>query len=220
MAMTMMALSPSVVDYFIEGRSDVFALSWFVLALFLLDKKHVVLSSVVFALSVLSKQTIWFAIPFYFMYVGKFSAQSRKTLVVSAIVCFATLALFAGPFLLWDARAFFDSVIGYLSGSTEHSYPISGYGFSMVLQSLGLMKDIHGYYPSWMFQGLFGLPCLVIALRWLHHKPLMSRLILGYALTLSVVWYFSRYLNNSHLGYLSSVYVLGILKDSDEKETT
>jgi len=213
----LVALSPAVIDYFIEGRSDIFALFWFVWALYLLEKKKFLLSAGIFALAVLSKQTIWFAAPFYGVYVWITGKKSTSTVFKSLLVVLAVVALIAGPFILWNARAFTDSVVFYLSGNTPQSYPVSGYGLGMLLYELGVIRDIHAYYPFTLWQLGLGLPAMGIGLWWLAKKPVMSRLILGYGVTLLVIWYVSRYLNNSHLGYVSTILILAVLKDWDEK---
>lgn len=212
LAVTLIALSPATVTYFIEGRSDVFALFWLVWSLYLLEKKRFFWSAIIFGLAIMSKQTIWFALPFFAMYVYRIGGKKFKYIVVSLLVALGI----SGPFLLWDAKAFFDSTVGYLSGTGPYGYPVSGYGLGMVLNQLGIIKNIHAYYPFIIWQIVLGIPVLILTLRWLARKPMMSKVFIGYALTLSVFWYFSRYFNNSHLGYLSSVFILGALKDRDE----
>lgn len=206
LAVILTALSPATVDYFIEGRSDVFALFWFVWSLYLLEKKKFFWSSIIFALAVASKQTIWFAVPFYFL------STKRKYFFASVLAATAIVA----PFLVWDAQAFINSTVRYLQGTTSYGYPVSGYGLGMVLYELGFIKNLHAYYPFILWQIIFALPVAIFAIRWFLKKPTSSRLLLGYAFTLLVFWYMSRYFNNSHLGYLSSVFVLGILKEQDD----
>lgn len=218
-AMIMTALSPSVVDYFVEGRSDVFALSWLVVSLVLLSRKRYVWSGIMLALALMSKQTIWFVLPFFMLYVWlrtqKRKADFRRMVFAVTVVSL----LLAVPFMAWDFRAFFESVVLYLTGNSATSYPISGYGWGMVLQSIGWIRDIHAYYPFIFWQTAVALPLLIALLRWLSRKPSESRLVISYAVFLGVYWYFSRYFNNSHLGFLSMLFVLGGLKVIDEKST-
>lgn len=207
LVVTLTALSPAVIDYFIEGRSDSFALFWFVWSLYLLEKKKFFWSAVIFGLALVSKQTIWIALPFYIL-------RAKPKYWAFALSVGFVLML---PFFLWDAKAFINSVVGFLSGTTAYSYPVGGYGFGMVLYQLGIIKDIHAYYPFIYWQLLFALPALFWSIRWALKKPVMSRLLIGYALTLSLFWYLSRYFNNSHLSYISSIFVIGILKAADEE---
>lgn len=220
-AVTLLILSPATFDYLLEGRSDMFALSWLLLSLFLLEKRKFFFSAVIMALALLSKQTIWFAFPFYIFYTWlktKKDIQQRflpvhvSTIVIVSSVCL----LIVIPFLLHDSRAFLNSVVFYLSGNTEHSYPVSGYGLGMLLFESGIIKDIHAYYPFILWQVLFGVPVVVVSGWWLMKKPVLSRLFFSYALSLAVIWYMSRYFNNSHMAYLSTLFGLGVLKHVDE----
>ena len=218
-AVVLTALSPAVIDYFIEGRSDMFAFFWFIWSLYLLDRKKLVLSSIIFGLAVLSKQTIWFAVPFYFFYAWVQFKKSSKNIIYVLLPFIITIIFLTAPFLIWNARAFFDSVVFYVSGNSPNSYPVSGYGLGMVLYEFGIIKDIHGYYPFILWQVVLGLPAMAVGLWWLKKKPIFSRFLISYGAMLMIVWYVSRYFNNSHLGYLSSIFVLGVLKDWDEKGT-
>ena len=218
-AVVIIALSPATIDYFIEGRSDIFALFWLVWGLYLLEKRKFVVSSLIFGLALLSKQTTWFAVPLYAVCAWILAKKSVGRTALLFIPSLLVSLFIAGPFLLWDAKAFLDSTVLYLSGSSANSYPISGYGLGMVLYQFGIIKDIHAYYPFIIWQILFGLPVLGLVLWHLTKKPVMSRLLLGYAMVLMIFWYMSRYLNNSHVGFISSIFALGILKDWDENGT-
>ncbi len=217
LAMVLTALSPAVFDYFLEGRSDTFALFWFIAALFLLERKKHLISAVMFGFALVSKQTIWFAAPFYYVYLWKSVGNDRGMFVRHTLISIAMAGLVVAPFLLWDAQAYMDSTVKFLMGTTEHAYPVSGYGLGAMLHSMGVIKDIYGYYPFIVWQTVFALPVLGFSLWLLYKKPTMSRLLLGYTVSLMAIWYFSRYFNNSHVSYLSSVFILGVLKDMDEK---
>lgn len=217
LAITLTALSPATTNYFIEGRSDIFALFWLVWSLFLLEKKKFFWSAVIFAMAVMSKQTVWFFVPFYLVgFWIELKKNFKLTLLYTGIIAVVSF-LIAGPFLLWDVHAFLDSTVWYLSGNTVHGYPVSGYGLGMVLYEFHAISDIHAYYPFIVWQVLFGLPILIVSLIWFLQKPSMWKMIIGYSLSLSVFWYLSRYFNNSHLGFLSSVFAIGALKHMDEE---
>lgn len=216
-AIVLTALSPSVVDYFVEGRSDVFALSWLMGAMVLLANRRYVLSGVVLALALLSKQTIWFVVPFYGVYLWQETANSRVIFWKTAAACAAVSVILVLPFVMWDSNAFMNSVVFYLTGNTATSYPVSGYGLGMMLYDFGVIRDIHAYYPFIYWQIGIALPVFITLVYWLWRKPSASRLIISYAVFLMVYWYLSRYFNNSHLGYLSMLFALGVLKAVDEK---
>lgn len=217
LAIIITALSPAVVNYFVEGRSDVFALAWLVVSIVLLEKKRYVWSAIMMALAVLSKQTTWFILPFYgwlFWYKTKDHMAVFWKSVVAAIIVGSIITI---PFLVWDYHAFLDSVIFYLSGTSTHSYPVSGYGLGMVLYAAGVIKDIHAYYPFSVWQAIICIPLFIMLMKSCITSRTQSRMLLAYAVFLMVFWYLSRYFNNSHLGYLSMVFALAGLKIFDEK---
>jgi len=212
LAVILVSLSPSVFDYFIEGRSDVFAFFWLLLSLYLLSVKKPLISAFIFGLAVMSKQTIWIAVPFYFMYLFVSEVKCKSRMWWSVIITFLVCLGLTFPFLLWDQKAFIDSVFLYLTGGTATSYPISGYGLSMVLLSVGVIKNIHDFYPFYLYQLLFGLPLIVILLRWIIKRPSLSTVLFSYGTFLTAFWYMSRYFNNSHIGYISLIFLTaGIL---------
>ncbi len=217
LAIILTALSPGIVEYFIEGRSDAFALFWMLLAFFLLDSKRYISSAIVFGLAFLSKQTIWFATPIFFVLLW-LKSNSRKTVIRSVIATGIVVLALVTPFLLWDAEAFFASTVFYLSGSANlaTSYPVSGYGFGMLLHSLGFIRSIHDYYPFTIWQILCGLPVLGFGIWRLKKQPKVSTALFVYGLFLCIVWYFSRYFNNSHVGVVAQLLGLALLKQADE----
>lgn len=111
------------------------------------------------------------------------------------------------PFFLWDPKAFLDSTVFYLSGNVSNGYPISGYGLSMLLHQMGTIKELHQYYPFHVWQAIIGIPLGSFLIAYLKKSPTVARLIVVYGIFLFVFWYLSRYFNNSHLGYLSLVFI-------------
>lgn len=217
LAVILTALSPAAFDYFLEGRSDIFALFWLFWSIYLLTKNSYFGSTIMLGLAIGSKQTTWFAVPIYLCYLWLKLKRNWMKLILRLIPLALTLLLLFLPFLLWDRQSFLDSLIFYLNGKSTYSYPISGYGWGMVLYSLNLIRDLHQYYPFIYWQLVAGLPVLLLVTRWMMQKLTTAKIWLGYGLLLMVVWYFSRYFNNSHLAYISSVLVLGVLFHYDEQ---
>lgn len=202
LAITIVAFHPVMFDYLLEGRSDYFAFFWLLLALFFWQRKKFVVAAAVYALALLSKQTIWLSLPFVLFY-----ARSKRPLVLGAFI--GTIALILGPFLIWDAAAYWESTVAFLQGATPVSYPVAGYGWGMVLYQFGVIKDIHAYYPFIYWQIGVALPVLFFLMHWLGEKLSTARLLIAYSIFLFVFWYFSRYFHNSHLGYISLVLSVG-----------
>lgn len=212
----LLAFNPAMLPYILEGRSDMFMFPFLFLGFFLLEKRRYALSGVPIGLAFATKQSAWPLFPFYILFLFFKTKGISKTLV-SLVVFIFTFALITLPFLAWDPKAFWDSTIGYLSGSTSNSYPVSGYGLGSLLHQLGVIKDVYAYYPFQIWQALLAIPLFILLARLLKNKPTVSRLILFYGIFLFVFWYFSRYFNNSHLAYISLIFITAYFWPEDQK---
>lgn len=215
----LLAFNPAILGYTLEGRSDIFMFAFLFLGFFLLHKKRYAFAGIPMALAFAVKQSAWPILPFYvaFLYfTSSMSTVANATprrwlrfivamkLLIPFILTFSAAVL---PFFLWDPKAFLDSTVFYLSGNISNGYPISGYGLGMLLHQLGIIKEVHQYYPFALWQAIIGCPLAVLLIVYLKKTPSVGRLILVYGIFLFVFWYLSRYLNNSHLGYLSVVFI-------------
>lgn len=213
---TLIAFNPATLGYALEGRDDFFMFAFLFVALFFLWKNKDILSGILMGLAFAIKQSIWPIFPFYFAYLYFKENNFKKS--IKGLMPFAiTFLIVVLPFFLWDRKAFLDSTIFYLSGNTAHSYPIAGYGFGKLLLQLGFIKDANSYYPFWIWQVIIGTPLLVGLLVWQKKNNSISTLLLIYGIFLFGFWYFSRYLNNSHLGFLSTIFITSYFwpKDND-----
>ncbi|MDP3998138.1 MAG: glycosyltransferase 87 family protein [bacterium] len=213
-----LALNPANLNYFVEGRSDFFVFAFLFLSWFLLTKKKIALSGVALALAFGSKQSAWPIIPLFLAYVF-FEKKEEIVSVIKALLpgILTTLVIFA-PFIAWNFRAFGESAFLYLSGGVANSYPVSGYGFGMLLYQFGIIKDIHAAYPFFIWQFAIGLPLLIFLIHGQRKKNTVQKLIFSYGLFLFVFWYFSRYFNNNHLAYLSMIFISAYFWPTDQKQ--
>lgn len=210
----LLAFSPATLGYALEGRSDIYMFAFSILGFFLLSKKHFFWSGVLMGLAFMIKQSIWPFFPLYFAYLFFVAKKEKKTMKAAISETAKNLSGFAVvvlgvmvPFYLWNPKAFLESTIYYLSGNDPHSYPVSGYGLSSILHQIGTIKNVHAYYPFTYWQIGFGVPVLVILIWYLYKKPTVGKLIFSYGIFLFVFWYLARYFNNSHLAYLSMVFI-------------
>jgi hypothetical protein len=209
----LMAFNPSQLGYTLGGRSDIFMFGFLLAGLYYLYNNRNLLSGIFMALAFAVKQSVWPIFPLYawFLYaksrqnlsINKSIIKTLKLLMPFTVV-FLTITL---PFYFWDQKAFIDSTVLYLSGSTPNSYPISGYGFGMVLQSLGFIKDTNSYYPFIFWQLGICIPVLLYFYSTIKKSLSVKLLIFLYGILLFIFWYFSRYFNNSHVAYLTVVFM-------------
>ncbi|MBI4091776.1 MAG: hypothetical protein HY427_01025 [Candidatus Levybacteria bacterium] len=198
----LLAFNPAMLPYTIEGRSDFFMLGFLFPSLFFLFRQKLFISAVFMGLAFAVKQSVWPILPFYVAYLW-FRKRNSKDFQRTLGIFIGTFAIIVLPFFLWNPKAFIDSTILYLSGNTEHAYPISGYGFGMLLNQFGIIKSIKDNFPFVIFQLLLGIPLIIYLLKYLKKNMSVKNLILVYAIFLSIFWYFSRYFNNSHIAYIS-----------------
>jgi hypothetical protein len=214
-ALLLFAFNPATIDYFIEGRSDFFMHFFLVASLWFLYQRRALWSAVLLALAFAVKQSIWPFFPLYFLYMY---STHRKQFFSSLGVFSSVFIGIILPFILWDTHAFIGSTVLYLSGGGENSYPISGYGFGMLLYQMGIIREVSAYFPFTVFQVLGTLPVLYIAGIYIVKKPTVRNLLFSYAFVLFVFWYFSRYFNNSHIGYISSILVTAYFLPEQDNE--
>lgn len=202
----LLAFNPAMLGYTLEGRSDIYMFTFMFIGLFLLYKNKFSLAGVPMALAFTIKQSIWPFLPFYVFFIYFKTRNITKVLkdLLPFIITSSTIVL---PFLIWNYKAFLDSTVFYLSGNTQYSYPISGYGLGKLLNQIGIIGNIKSYYPFHIWQAFIGLPAMIILIIYLKRKPEIKRLIIVYGIFLFVYWYLSRYFNNSHLGFLSIVFL-------------
>lgn len=216
--LTLMAFNPAMLSYTLEGRSDMFMFAFLFASLYLLQKGKYVLAGIPMALAFTVKQSVWPILPLYVAYLY-FKEKSIRKVFIDLSLFLALSLIIVLPFFVWDPKAFMDSTVYYLSGSTKFSYPIAGYGWGMVLLSLGIINNTHQNYPFMIWQAIFSIPLLIVLLVKLKEKTTVNRLIIFYGLFLFVFWYFSRYLNNSHLGYLSVVFLTAYFWPQEEESS-
>jgi len=236
--LVLLAFNPAMLPYTLEGRSDIYMFAFLFFGLYLLHIKKYFVAGIPMALAFAVKQSAWPILPFYlaFLYfhrkgnttnILRASETSREVakpfvldfartikLLTPFIITFFIIVL---PFLLWNSKAFLDSTVFYLSGSAEHSYPVSGYGLGKLLESFGFIKDIYAPYPFHIWQLIVCIPLLIFLIKYFKKHSDVKTLILVYGIFLFVFWYLSRYLNNSHLGYLSLIFITAYFWPENEK---
>lgn len=220
----LLAFNPATLGYLLEGRDDIFMMAFLLMGLFLLQKKRLALAGIPMALAFATKQSVWPIFPFYMAFLWFQTSDSRNltplirrkallilgiTFVFKNLLPFATIfGLIVLPFFFWDQKAYLESTIFYLSGNAPHSYPIAGYGLGSMLLQFGVISNKFASYPFWLWQALICLPLAGILIWWQKKENTVQRFLISYGIFLFVFWYLSRYFNNSHLGFISMIFVI------------
>jgi len=201
--------------FLIEGRNDVFVLFWLVLALLLLQRRRIALSSATLALACTSKHSALLFLPFYLLYLAdRERLQKAIPLALKAIwPFFLVCGLIIIPFLIWDGPSFIDDTLLYISGRSSSSFPIWGYNLGRILVAVGLIESRDAYFPFWIPQLIFGLPTLIWLLKKQWQDNHLGQCLLGYAAFSLVFIFFSRFLHDNYLGYIVVIATIAYFLD-------
>lgn len=217
----------------IFGQNDSFVLAWMIFSLAAWrgwrvsgDSRWRLLSALLFGLACASKPTAWFFAPFYGLLL--LADQPERALggwrgLVQAVPQIVgrvwpgllVFGLLVGPYVAWDAYAFYDDVWRWSSGQGETGYQIWGWGASNFVLISGLVADRFGQFPFWLLEVAVALPLLLWFVRrqQQHNQP--GPALWHYATLLAAFFYFSRFLNENYLGYLLAFFALGYLMSDD-----
>lgn len=214
--LSIFAINPLFMMFFIEGRNDIFVFAWTVLAIYFLEQKKYFYSSLALAFAATSKHSSWFILPFYFSYLYYLEAnkaaiwQKIKNIYKKTYLFFAASAIIIIPFLIWDYASFADDIFKYANGTAYMSYPITGFGFSQLILQLGLVKSPNDYWPFWIPQVIFSLPLLYILLKMQKNNNTLAQMVFNYSLLLMTFWLFSRFFNDNYIGFLTMLLFFAI----------
>jgi len=218
-ALVAVLLNPFFVPTLVYGQDDVLVLALLLLCGGALYRERFVWAALWLGLACVTKHTAVFMLPPYLLYVaarhrsGGWRATFAATWREAWPAVVAPLCVCA-PFLLWNARAFFDGNVGFLAGTIAHSYPIRGigtYGFGALLLLGGVVRSPNAYYPFALWEAAATAPLLALLARRLWRAPSVRTLFAAYALLLFAGYFFSRFFQDSGLAYAVSVLVLGAL---------
>ncbi len=207
--LALIGINPLFISHMIQGSNDIVVLTFLLWSLFLLERKQFFLAGLLLGFGIATKQTAWFAFPFYMFYVWK-TATQRQFLHFFIPLGSVTLLLFA-PFILWDSRALFENLILYISGSLATSYPIHNFGLGIFLVKIGMIPTIYTYYPFWIWQVVIGGLVCVIWLRARKKQCTTADVLSGFSVLLAVSWIFNRFMNFSYLAVLVTVVAIASL---------
>jgi hypothetical protein len=206
-ALMVVALNPLFTPFFIDGRNDIIVSFWLVGAILLLQRGRFGWAGVCVAGAIASKQTAWFFVPFFVLYV--FGAEraprswkqvwTRLQPLLPASLLAAAILL---PFLFWNAGAFVGDTISYQVGaSAETSYPIKSLGLGGLALGLGWIQHSTDAFPFSVLQIVAGSLTMLFLLMGQWRDNTIARMTMNYLILFIVFGFFSRVFNDNHLGF-------------------
>jgi Glycosyltransferase family 87 len=240
-----LGLNPLFVPSFIAGQNDVLVLAEVMGVLLLARHGRRRAALLLLGTALATKETALFLVPFLLLWMAGQEDKGARVRTTEGATSTARrgltwwlgwtarslgwialpVALFVGPFLLWDAHAFLDSTIGFVEGTVPHSFPIrglEGYGFaSFVLfgncagaSAVCWAASSSSYWPFGVVQLLVAGP-VALALLWRQRRAnTLARAVAGYATTLFLMYYFGRFFHASFIAFTLSLVVLSFCLDT------
>jgi len=206
----LLGLNPLFAPFFIEGRNDILPLFWLVLSIHLIQRGRLIWSGCTLAAACATKQTAWFVVPFLFLYIsGEGTASERITRIKPTLFTFCSIfAFIILPWLFWSPISFLHDTLAFQTGLTTSDYPISGFGFSTLLLTLGIVKSNISPFPFWAFQLTAGSIMLWLLIRRQWNDNQLFTAITNYGILLFVILFFSRAFHDNYIGYAISIMAL------------
>jgi len=200
--------------YFLsDGRNDVVILFGLLLTSIFLTRQNLFAASLILGLTLGIKHLAWLFLPFYALYLVGDDCNRRRVLRGGRylVLTFLVVGVIILPFLLWDAYSFIDDTVLYLIGATADSYPTRGWGFGTLLLAVGIIPSPESPFPFGVLEVAFGIPTLILLLRWQWRENTLSRAWIGFAVFSFVVEYFSRFFNDNYVIFVLQALVIGAL---------
>lgn len=190
-----------------------------VMSSYLLMKNRIGLSALCLSLACASKHTACLFVPFFVTFAWT-QAPSGGKLTAIRNICPVVIvpALLILPFVMWDAPAFVDDTLLYMSGQAATSYPIRGLGVGSLLPGIGVIDDKNAYFPFMLLQAASCLPLLAFLLKRRVSLNTVRQSWLGYGLLLLTFAFFSLFPNHDLPGVAVTVVGIGLLVQDDRTE--
>ncbi len=212
-------LNPLFSDPVILGMNDVTAFLAILLVVLSLRRGSMAWAAIFMGIALALKQYTWFALPFFIWHVWEETptpVRLRKTIRLVALMGGVALLIIL-PFFLWDPVSFYTDTVAYPAGQVENLYPIRGFTIGRLLMGAGIIPTFFAPFPFVLLQLLFGVPALVLLLRYQRQRGL-GALLISIALFTFVVSFFSRFFHFNYLGVILALSSTGILISSSEKD--
>lgn len=207
-------LNPLFAPFIAEGRNDVTAILWIVLALVLLQRQRFTWTAVMLGLACVTKQTVWFMLPFFLAYLF-FISYSRQfySFFRRVLIPFSLPFIFVVlPFLIWDAGAFVKDTFVYPSTT----YPVLGIGFGGMLVNLGILSTRDTAFPFGLVAIAVGIPVLALLLIYVTRSRSLRSMVAASAGFAFLMAYLNRVFHDNYIGFVLTLGVIAFFVEETD----
>lgn len=223
-ALVGLTLNPMQFQALVVGMSDTFVLAFLMLSIWWFARRRPTLAAAALGLAAASKQTAWLVAPFLVAYWYARARQAGESAVGALRRCVrqlwvgpAVFGAFVLPYLWWDPAAFLDDIYRYPAGLLPTSFPIFGYGLSVLLQFFGFPPSPRAYFPYGWLQAAVAGPIFLVAMRWLLRQPSLARSVASGGVFLLAFWWLNRFFNENYFSVLAALFAVAAVLAVEEQ---
>ena len=195
------------------GTADMPSILLVILAVAFASRRHAPAAAACLAGAVLLKQFALVAVPFVALMLV-LQATDRRTLARAAGVFGVVVALGTLPFLVADPGALWGDTIAY----GAETYRIIGYGLAGILVETGAIEDRFDPYPFALLALLVWAPVTAWLLVQARRAASLAAAATGFAISIFLLLYLGRVLQNSYLVWPLVGVVLAVLLASRRED--
>ena len=219
--MVLLVLNPISAMFFVLGTNDILCVTFLVATVFLLARKRCRGSSLLLGLSCGVKQFAWILVPFYLAYLytrlsDEHDESKRKQLWRLSWPLFVSAGVILLPFLVWDPKGLFDSLI--VGQGVVYPFRHNSLGFSNFLILFNVIESYRDQFPLLAFHVFIVLPVGVYGLRRVLKQQTVSSMAAWYAVTLLLLLFFGRNFAHSYLTVVFSMMAVSWALARDEPQ--
>lgn len=197
--------------YFPQGRNDILFLAPLTLGVLAWARGKLRLAALAFGVAFAFKPFALFFLPCVAVALwprsGPAIDRARRLAIVGGALL-APAAITMGPFLLWNAHAYWTDTVSFVAGTIPGVYRIQGYSLASLLLALHVIPSADARFPFGLVQAAAAAPVLAIGLWRIWRAPSLGAVLMVGTLALTASLLVGRFVNDNYLADLLYLAVL------------
>jgi len=197
--------------YFPQGRNDILFLAPLTLGVLAWARGKPRLAALAFGVAFAFKPFALFFLPCVAIALwprsGPLLDRARRLAILGAALL-APAAITMGPFLLWNAPAYWTDTVSFVAGTLPGAYRIQGYSLASLLLALHLIPSADARFPFGLVQAAVAGPVLAVGLWRSWRAPSLASVLAVGTLALALSLLAARFVNDNYLADLLYLTVL------------
>jgi hypothetical protein len=180
------------------GDNDLPMIGLLLAAALAIARRRFLPAAIVIGLAIATKQTALIALPVLVALGFAYGIRWRVLPRYAGLAALAALAI-VGPFIAWNASAFFRDTVLYNVGSGPEAYPIQGIGLSSWLLQAGIIHGARDAFPFLLIQLPLVLAAWILGWHRLRRHRLAGDAILWMGLAFFAFLFTNRFAQPTYL---------------------